>query len=184
MSVAASTRGWREYQSTRQRGQALVEFGLVVVLFVFLVSGMFDLGLLLNARLAVSSMSRVLARAAAAGDSPSELQALARQQDGIPGVTTGPFNGYCCTVNINNGRTVLSPHYAIVVNVTYTNALTQQPRDPPIEGDWVTVTVNAEGAQVLTPLMRPIFGCTGSQTYCPVTGISAQTTMRVEPIPT
>ncbi|MBV9174492.1 MAG: pilus assembly protein [Chloroflexi bacterium] len=173
-AAASPRRGWRGRRSSRQPSQALVEFGLVAVLFVFLVSGIFDFGMLLNARIAVSSMSRVLARAAAAGDTGPELDALANQQDPIPGVTTGPFSGYCCTKSD-----------AIWVDTTYMDPKTGQTVSyPPLEGDLVTVQVIAQGAQVLTPVIRPMFGCTnGSQPVCLVNGISAQTTMRVEPIP-
>lgn len=147
------------------------------MLFVLLISGIIDFGVLLNARLSVSSMSRVLARATAAGATPAELDNLATQQDPVIGVTTDGFSGYCCDAGD-----------AIVVTTTYYNVdpstgeLTQVAKAAP--GELVEVKVAANGAEVITPFMRPIFGCTdGSQKHCFVP-INAKTSMRVEPTPT
>ena len=52
---------------SRRRGQAIVEFGLISLLFVGLLFAVVDFGLLLNTWLAVSSGSRELARSAQVG---------------------------------------------------------------------------------------------------------------------
>jgi Flp pilus assembly protein TadG len=161
----------------RQRGQSIVEFGMVVMLFVLLISGIFDFGMLLNARLSISSLSRVLARAAAEDATPTEIETLANQQDHIIGVTTDTFAGYCC----HDGD-------AIVVTITYYSQSCNQNCQPIVAnnrlpGDRVMVDVNVKGADVSTPLMRPIFGCVdGTKKHCFVS-LNGQTTMRVERIP-
>ncbi len=48
----------------RQPGQAIVEFGIVSILFILLLFGMVDFGLLLNGWLTISSNSREAARVA------------------------------------------------------------------------------------------------------------------------
>jgi hypothetical protein len=50
----------------------------------------------------------------------------------------------------------------------------------PQTDDWVTVTVVAHAAQVITPLVRPFFGCSnGSNPNCFVP-LTSSTTMRYE----
>lgn len=157
----------------------MVEFGLVVMLFVLLISGIIDFGVLLNARLSLSSMSRVIARAAAANAANTELDALANGQDHIIGVTTDTFSGYCCTFNISGN--VTDAGRAIEVIITYYDqasgaVIPAAQRQP---GDRVMIQVTGQGMEVLTPFVRPAFGCNGSQRHCFVP-LSAQTTMRVE----
>ncbi len=162
--------------SPRARGQTIVEFGLVVLLFVLLISGMFDFGLSLNARLSISSLSRILARAAAEGATDGELTALANGQGHIIGVSTDTFGGYCCG---SGDAIVVKKTYCSQIDVTGCTA----PSGTARPGDRIVVNVTANGLEVFTPLARPVFGCSGSQPHC-WTPISAQTTMRVEPTPT
>src|SRR4051794_33333350 len=101
----------------RQRGQAIVEFGIVALLFTLLMFAVVDFGLLLNGWLTVASDAQQLARNAAVGTFSNEanppygqLQSQARTL-GIAGVTAEnpPFSGgYCC-----------GPNSALIVNVTY-----------------------------------------------------------------
>jgi Flp pilus assembly protein TadG len=155
----------------RRRGQALVEFGLVIMLFVLLLSGVFDFGMLLNTRLSVSAISRTLARAAASGATQSQLQTLFDQQDHISGVTTAPFGQY---------DTFSGTNAAVVITETWLDNSMNQVAQPQIGGS-VKIEVNAQGAQVITPLIRPFFGCSnGGNPYCLV-HISATTIMRLEP---
>src|SRR5438477_9187964 len=55
---------------TRGRGQAIVEFGLVALLFALLLMGIVDFAVLLNGWLGVSSSARDIARQAAVGMCP------------------------------------------------------------------------------------------------------------------
>jgi hypothetical protein len=94
---------------SRQRSQAIVEFGIVALLFTLIAFAVVDFGLLLNNWLAVSSGARALARDAAVGMYQTDLDDQARALR-IPGVTADPrfAGGYCCL-----------PTSAIVLDVTY-----------------------------------------------------------------
>src|SRR5438045_8310502 len=56
----------------RGRGQAIVEFGLVALLFTLLLMGTVDFAILLNGWLGVSSSARDIARQAAVGLCPPQ----------------------------------------------------------------------------------------------------------------
>jgi hypothetical protein len=94
---------------SRQRGQGIVEFGVVAILFTLLMFAIVDFGLLLNGWLTVSSDTEKLARDAAVGATNTQLLATA-SSFGIPGVTaeTPHFSDYCC-----------GPNDALIVSVTY-----------------------------------------------------------------
>src|SRR3977135_151810 len=98
---------------SRQGGQAIVEFGLIALLFTLLMFAVVDFGLLLNDWLTVASDSQQLARDAAVGAYWNDLDAKARSFP-IPGVTADAiFSSYCCT-----------PTSALVLTVTYYNQCT------------------------------------------------------------
>jgi Flp pilus assembly protein TadG len=108
---------------SRQRGQAVVEFGLIALLFTLLMFAVVDFGLLLNGWLTVASDTQQLARDAAVGaytgctpwpSCRSQLNAKANSFP-IPGVTADSptFTGYCCT-----------PTSALVLTVIYYNQCT------------------------------------------------------------
>jgi TadE-like protein len=99
----------------RQRGQSVVEFGIIAILFTLIMFAIADFGLLLNDWLSVSSGARQLARDASTGAVYSDLTAEARQL-GIPGVTGDPYFGgsYCC-----NPATGGAPGSALQLKVTY-----------------------------------------------------------------
>jgi len=164
----------------RHRGQALVEFGLVIMLFVLLVSGVFDFGMLLNTRLGVSSLSRELARAAASGATSQQLDTLANDPSNhIAGVTAGPFGGQYFSSD-GTAAAVVATMTIYDRNMGFLASRLPQPGDY-AAGYFVGVQVTAKGAEVITPLIRPIFGCDGAQQYCTVGGIQATTIMRLEP---
>jgi hypothetical protein len=99
---------------SRQRGQSVIEFGIIAILFTLIMFAICDFGLLLNDWLTVSSATRSLAREAAVGaytcepmncptivspPVPSELWDLAKKQ-AIPGISNDSHfvpNDYCCT---------------------------------------------------------------------------------------
>jgi len=88
---------------SRQRSQAVVEFGIVAITFTLIMFAIADFGLLLNDWLSVSSGVRGIARDAAVGmvqGSPtSGLEGEAHALK-IPGVTGDPHfaGGFCCGV--------------------------------------------------------------------------------------
>jgi hypothetical protein len=101
----------------RQRGQSIVEFGIIALVFTFILFAIADFGLLLNDWLAVSSGTRQLARDAAVGAfscTPSQCPTPDLWNDAtavpIPGVGPDPHFGgvYCC-----------GPTAALRLNVVY-----------------------------------------------------------------
>jgi|SRR5579859_2615179 len=102
---------------SRQRSQAVVEFGIVAISFTLIMFAIADFGLLLNDWLSVSSGVRTLARDAAVGAVQGyPLGAPGTGLDGearalkIPGVTADPHFGgsYCC-----------APGSALVLSVVF-----------------------------------------------------------------
>jgi hypothetical protein len=94
---------------SRQRGQSIIEFGIIAILFTLIMFAIADFGLLLNNWLSVSSTARLLARDAAVGMNscpPGQCGPMQPQlwdeanspQLKIPGITGDPFFGsrYCC----------------------------------------------------------------------------------------
>src|SRR5258708_4343439 len=83
---------------SRQRSQAVVEFGIIAITFTLIMFAIADFGLLLNDWLAVSSGSRTIARDASLGMLQADLDKEAHGLQ-IPGVTADPHfpGGYCCS---------------------------------------------------------------------------------------
>jgi hypothetical protein len=131
---------------TRLRGQSVVEFGIIAILFTLIMFAIADFGLLLNDWLSVSSGARLLARDAAVGMDQghlwNEAHALA-----IPGVTPDPYftapDPYCCTYG--------TPGSALQVRITY----------------WIQCT---PGAAACFPVTDPATLKTGYQSTDPTTG--------------
>jgi hypothetical protein len=170
----------------------MVEFGLIALLFVGLMFAVIDFGLLLNAWLAVSSGSREVARSASVGKDKDFLEQQTRNLK-LPAVNFAIFPTPCCASTS-----------AVELTVTYHNQCTAGPGCPPlasnqvldiypgglcpspgpcphpIPGDSVRVVIAAHGAQVITPLIRPFFGCTDSvNPNCKVT-LTSTTVARFE----
>ncbi len=180
----------------KQRSQAVVEFGIIALLFTLLVFAVIDFGLLLNTWLAVSSGSRDIARSASVGKPRTVLQAASLKLN-LPSIDPG--TKLCCDstsaveVKIEYLQTVNGPVYgAAAVGSTYPypdvdhQGSCPDPAPPapptchPLADDLVRVTVIAHGAQVITPLVRPFFGCTnGVNPDCHVE-LHSTTTMRFE----
>ena len=96
----------------KQRGQSVVEFGIIAILFTLILFAIADFGLLLNTWLSASSGVRLLARDAAVGMNNGDLWNEANALK-VTGVTADPYftDGYCCTVG--------SPGSALQITVTY-----------------------------------------------------------------
>jgi hypothetical protein len=179
---------------TRRRGQAIVEFGVIALLFTALMFAVVDFGLLLNTWLAVSSGSREVARNASVGKKMAFLTNEA-QQLSVPSLDTGSGSGFgssCCGAGSalylqvdyfpqcvpGPGCTPLLPGQ---VFLSYGGTLSDgTPGGHPQTNDSVRITLIAQGAQVITPLIRPAFGCfNGSNPRCHVP-LSSVTIMRYE----
>jgi hypothetical protein len=168
-------------RSSKQSSQAIVEFGLIALLFVALMFATVDFGLLLNTWLAVSSGTREIARNASVGKQAIFLTDEASKLT-LPSVDRLYGTGWCCDSNkalflkveyFNQcvpgpGCTVLpkssiDPNYPAPDGSPGTCAASCHP----ISNDSVQVTLVAQGAQIITPLLRPAFQCTnGSNPKC------------------
>jgi Flp pilus assembly protein TadG len=160
----------------RANGQSLVEFGIVALLFVLIMFAIVDFGLLLNGWLGVSAGARQGARQAAIGLSTQNsayavFQAV-RASTLLPGVSPADLSirlAYCAP-----GATC--PPYTAEVSEPTAN-------DPPPgwpTGGQVTMYVTAP-MQVITPLVRPFFGCASNAPTCTV-DVRSSVTMRYEGI--
>jgi Flp pilus assembly protein TadG len=211
----------------------MVEFGLVALLFVLMLFGIVDFGMLLNGWINVSTGSAAGARWAALGNylndssSPSVagIYSQAKASSIVPGLSTsgvkvivtytsssgayGPTTycrGYTKVVRDGTTTPVVSltppavPTYQYdpldgrgnKVQLSGANVVcagepsgvnppdsTTTPEATPSAGDSIQVTVIADTFEVITPLVRPFFGCSTTATHCYVP-LTSSTTMRYE----
>jgi Flp pilus assembly protein TadG len=166
---------------SRARGQSVVEFGILALLFALMMFAIVEFGLLLNGWVSVSSTTREAARWAATGlhvagsgaiDGIYEKVAKGQKPAGVP--------WYDQTVTVEYGSPptlwtcttpVVQPPYAACTGpggLTATPdtfpALTG-PTAVPI-GTPVKVTITAAHYEVITPLVRPFFDCNGTVVHC------------------
>jgi hypothetical protein len=191
---------------SRQPSQAIVEFGLIALLFVALMFATVDFGLLLNTWLAVSSGTREIARNASVGKKDDFLKDEANHFN-VPSVSAQGFaGGFCCDatsaieVKVEYLPNSCMPSPASCPAITPSGAISSDypyldldhkgtgpvaiacfpPSCHPQADDLVRVIVIAHGAQIITPLLRPAFGCTnGSNPKCYVP-LTTSATMRFE----
>jgi len=186
---------------SKQRSQAIIEFGLIALLFTALMFATVDFGLLLNTWLAVSSGTREIARNASVGKNAVFLQDEASKLN-MPSVSASGFAQFCCDASSavevkveyfmgsQGGPPPPCPPWTAgcnpiplaLINSTYpygdlgtTGGCGVGPSCRPQSDDVVRVTVTSHGAQIITPLLRPVFGCTnGSNPNCnvPLTSIA------------
>ncbi len=214
-----------------KRAQAMVEFGLIALLFVLMLFGTVDFGMLLNGWINVSTGSAAGARWAALGNlvdpcttgSTPGICAQATASSIVPGLnassikvvvtytsSTGAYGpttycrGYTKAVKDGTSSPTLTlppiptnPYDPLdpsgnKVQLNGANLVcagepsgvnppdsTTTPAATPAAGDSVAVTVIADKFEVVTPLVRPFFGCSGSQPHCYVP-LTSSTTMRFE----
>ncbi len=163
---------WSTALRSRQGSQALVEFGIVVVAFVPMLLGMLDLGLMLNGWMTVNAGAREAARAGAAGGYVDTAVFAAARRYTPPGVRSSDLKitaDYCD----QSGASCTSYYSSGSVNPPAPDPSTVR------SGYSLTVTVVADTFEVITPLVRPMFGCDGGKPNCPVTLIG-KATMRYE----
>ena len=181
-----------------QRGQSVVEFGIVAVLFTLLMFAVVDFGLLLNSWIALSSGTRQVARAATVGYLKGDLHDMANSL-ALPGITRtpyAPFLQYCCGEAGSNDEIVLTVQYysGCVPGAVGCTPLLPDKVDSrywgggvtctpscahPARGDMIVVNLSAPGVEVVTPLVRPFFGCSSTQAHCNVR-LSSSAMMRYE----
>ena len=182
---------------SRQRGQSVVEFGIVAILFTLLMFAVVDFGLLLNSWVAISSGTRQVARAATVGYVATDLTTMVGGLN-LPGVSRtpySPFASYCCGSGGSNDEIVLTVQYytGCVPGASGCNPVTTNTLDSrywgggtcttscahPARGDMIVVSLSAPGMEVVTPLVRPFFGCSSSQVHCNVR-LASSAMMRYE----
>jgi TadE-like protein len=182
----------------RQGGQSIVEFGLIALTFTLLLFGVVDLGILLNGWLGVSASSRDLARqlavgicppvgtqglvtppapcASGTGGVPNAPGATGLQIQGVDWTNANPVqvSVKVCSVDLATcGPT--APYTGNSLLKIYPNGSCDLINNPtactspthPTPNDAISVTVVAQ-IEVVTPLVRPFFGCSGSQAHCDV----------------
>jgi hypothetical protein len=112
---------------SRRRGQSIVEFGIIAILFTLIMFAIADFGLLLNDWLSVSSGARQLARDASVGMyscQPGSSDPLHCVSSGvtpdlwneagqlrIAGVAQDSFASYCCSFGTHGSAIQLSVAY-------------------------------------------------------------------------
>jgi hypothetical protein len=178
---------------SRQHGQAVVEFGIIALLFTALMFAVIDFGLLLNTWLSVSSASREIGRSASVGKKQPFLHDQAQHLN-LPAVSSAGFSKLCCdsTSAIEIQVEYLTSSFiaidASVIDSAYAypdidhskGGCPSSPACHPLADDMVRLTVIAHGAQILTPLMRPFFGCTDSVNPNCNVALNSTTIMRFE----
>jgi Flp pilus assembly protein TadG len=166
----------------REPAQAVVEFGLLALLFTLLLFAIVDFGLLLNGWVTVSSAAREGARRAAVGISTSSTVHDTQQFAPVPGlapsevkVTIAYCDGTTCEYfcSYAAGQQPIGGGTGDKCLAPTATATTYKPNST------VKVTVTADKFQVVTPLVRPFFGCGGNQPTCFVP-LSSFTSMRYE----
>lgn len=101
----------------KKRGQAIVEFALVLPIFVLLVFGILEFGILFHHYMVVTAASREGARTAALGGTNAEVQAVvsaaaASVDNGSLASTVTPaarVKGESVTVTVTNPVRILTP---------------------------------------------------------------------------
>ncbi len=180
----------RRRARSRQRGQAVVEFGIVAVIFAFLIMGIIDFGILLNAWLTMSSGSGALGRLAGVG---TAAPTVAAQKLVLSGSTTTPSIKLQVLVQCQRGCWDVGPDdwrdvdmtnpsvpYTLLSPYTYQSG-PYKGLLAPQQGAMVRVVVDAPSVEVVTPAVRAAFGCPGDQPHCYVP-LETTATVRYEGI--
>lgn len=115
-------------RSTRKRGQAMVEFAMVLPIFMLVLSGICDFGFMLYQRMTVISAAREGARAASIVEDPSRIGSTA-----AAAATSAAANG---------GVSVTVPAPVCIQTSVDPGSTTPIPCSTVVNGDSVAVTVN------------------------------------------
>lgn len=100
-----------------EKGQALVEFAIVLPIFLLIVMGIVQFGMVLNSYITIENVSREGARAGIIGSTDEEIQYLI--------ISTSPnLDPKNLTVTITPNESVRKSGDSLVVKVTYNYNLT------------------------------------------------------------
>jgi Flp pilus assembly protein TadG len=110
-----------------RKGQALVEFALVVPLLLLFLLGIIQMGLLFNGFITIQQAARIGVREASLGDSPKQAIINQVNQDNIFPVdtpvkwtVTGPSSSTTSTTTSNLPQTVtvsVAAHYPLLIGI-------------------------------------------------------------------
>jgi Flp pilus assembly protein TadG len=173
--MRALTSAIRRHLSERTRGQSLVEFALILPVFLLLFGATLDLGRIAAARIAVEGAAREGAFQAA--------EPGATYQSSHPWLTTNPWDPTTNPCDATNDsvtcRALLESRAGSVVSISPADIQMTCDPTPCASGMGNTATVRVSGRfTLLTPVMRVLFG--GAQTVA----FSADSTTQVETLPT
>lgn len=144
-------RGLRRRRRERTLGQSLVEFALILPVFLVILSAAIDLGRLAYARVTIANVAREASFQAA--QTPTAFQA------GQPCPTADPGTGKVPGTNLVICRAILESTGSVVTVAPSDITLTCTPSCSEAMGN--TVTVKATGRfNLLTPVMAAFFGGT------------------------
>jgi len=149
----------------------MVEFGILALLFTLIMFAIADFGMLLNGWVAVSSAARDASRRASVGETVDQVMDSARHFAPLPGVRPADVKvviDYCDITDplcATPFRTMCETPPAGVTCAAW-NPTFPTGSPPPSPGYTVRVTVVADTFEVITPLVRPFFGCNSSTAHC------------------
>ena len=162
----------------------MVEFGLIALLFVTMMFAIVEFGLLLNGWLSISSSAREVGRWAATGEHIDVLANKVRTGQTAPGVPASDLQLQVTYFYIYDWNDGTPHHYEYTTTCTptaCTGSSTASPSafpgppsplvDPPspngvTSGATVTLKVTAPTYDIITPLVRPFFGCGSGMVHC------------------
>lgn len=105
----------RSRRRRRTRGQSLVEFALVLPVFLMILSGIMDMGFLLYSRMTVINAAREGARVATIMTEESD-NAI---RNAITGQVNGAANGLTVSTSVSLGATEPQEPFSVTVTHTY-----------------------------------------------------------------
>jgi hypothetical protein len=166
----------------------MVEFGIIALLFTLIMFAIADFGMLLNGWVAVSAAARDASRRASLGERVDVVTNTARDFAPLPGVRPSQVKvviDYCsdplCTTPPPEHSFCRAPPSGSPPCTAPWGAgdfpTTAVPPIPP--GYTVRVRVIADTFEVITPLVRPFFGCDSTVPHCYVK-LTSGSTMRYE----
>ena len=141
----------------RARGQAMIEFAGIALVFFILLFGIVDFGLLFNGWLSVSSAASVSARRAAIGDVDGIVSTVAETAL-VPGAPTLRVAVSDCDTTGTSCATLCAPG-AWPAGPACDGTLTAGALDPQLD-DMLTVLVAADYHSIFFPITAPLMSST------------------------
>ena len=125
--MSAKPRKPSRRHASRSRGQAMVEFALVIPVFLLILAGLLDFGFMLYSRMGVINASREGARAAVTAADPTTIPSVATgaARNSATGIGSSIAVSTSCVHIVSascdwSTKTSSQPGDAVAVTVTYT----------------------------------------------------------------